>query len=130
MLSDELQDLPIYPSAFESIGTATAVMDEAQYELQPFWNGRPSVEYFICATNMSSVANTLLRLKEYRKVICNDPLNAHLVVPCHLSTIVLALSDHLLILISPGQTPRFAHRLANLKIRVLEGDNPGSGELT
>ena len=103
MLFDELQNLPDYPPAFESIGTAIAFMDEAQYELEPFWNGRPSVESLIRATDMSSVAGTSLRLKECRKVICSDPRSAHSVVHGHLSRTVAALSDHL-ISISPEQT--------------------------
>ena len=36
MLFDELQDLPDYRSAFESVGTTIAFMDEARYELEPF----------------------------------------------------------------------------------------------
>ena len=125
MLFDKFQ---IFPRAFESTRTPTAVMDEAQYELEPFWNGRPSVESFIRATDKSSVAGTSLRLKEYRKIICNDSVNAHYVMPDYLSRTVAALSNHVLVLISPGQTSRFANRLAHRVLRFLEDNNPESGE--
>ena len=125
MLFDKFQ---IFPRAFESTRTPTAVMDEAQYEVELFWNGRPSVERFIRATDKSSVAGTSLRLKEYRKIICNDPLNAHYVMPDYLNRTVVALSNHVLGLISPRQTSGFANRLAHRVLRFLEDDNAESGE--
>ena len=62
MLFDELEDLPNSPSDFELIGTTIAFMDDAQYELEPFWNGAPSAENVIHTSDMSSVAGTSLRL--------------------------------------------------------------------
>ena len=87
------------------------------------------MECFIRASDKSSVAGTSLRLKEYRKVICNDPPIAHLVVLGHLSAIVVALSDHLLVLIRPWQTSCFANKLAHRVLRLLEDDSSESGEL-
>ena len=94
MLFDGMEAVPeTYAPEFESLRWERIFMDEAQYELEPFWNEKPSVEDFLRATFEAhiagpSIAGTSLRLQKYRKVVLNYPESAYRVLPDYLRGIV------------------------------------------
>ena len=89
------------------------------------------MEGFLRATTHTagpSVAGTSLRLQKYREDICNDPVNAYVVLPFLLHTTVMALSESFLNLMSPRASSSFAKRLVHRVLQSLEEDYLESGE--
>ncbi|KAL9609072.1 MAG: hypothetical protein Q9167_006137 [Letrouitia subvulpina] len=114
-------------SIYDQTQFSPAVIDEAQDELDPFWNEQPALTDFIVAISQRqsaySISGTSLRMKECRDVVCNA--NSTFTQSQYIENQIDLLVNAFRSLMNPQECQYFAESLAN---RVLEGYNAAFGE--
>lgn len=112
---------------YKPTSISLTVIDEAQNELDPFWNKQPPLFDFINANslfrNRVSISGTSLRMKDCQEVVCRA--SRAVTQPQHVESLIALLLRAFRDFMGSQECSHFAKLLAD---RVLEGYNAKSGE--